>query len=136
MSISQINRTLRDLHNAGLVTFEYRIDEHTQNKLPQRVKYWQLTAEIERNKLLAEVVDACRKAGRAHGLMFFGGLVEQPFNDEQKAAIIKRLKALMQRTHPDKTEGFTDQFKQLQDAIEYVRSNIDLTVDSAKGLSA
>lgn len=135
VSISQINRTLRDLHAAGQIVFEYRIDEHTQNKLPQRVKYWQLADAVDRNKLINEVNCACKLARRAHGVMFFGGLVEKPMDESQKENIIKNLKALMQKTHPDKIDGFTDQFKQLQESLAYVRSNIDLMRDSAKQLA-
>ncbi|WKJ91363.1 hypothetical protein QZJ86_04330 [Methylomonas montana] len=134
VSISQINRTLRDLYAAGLIVFELKITDTTQNKLPQRVKYWQLAGEVGRNKLINEVNSACRLAGRVHGVMFFGGLIEQPVSEGQKEQVIKNLKAMMQRTHPDKVEGFTDQFKQLQEALAYVRSNIDLTAAPAKQL--
>ncbi|PKD39616.1 hypothetical protein CWO84_14240 [Methylomonas sp. Kb3] len=134
VSISQIHRTLRDLYAAGLIAFEYRIDDGFNGNLPQRVKYWQLAGEVERNKLINEVNSACRLAGRVHGVMFFGGLIEQPVSEGQKEQVIKNLKAMMQRTHPDKVEGFTDQFKQLQEALAYVRSNIDLMAGSAKQL--
>jgi hypothetical protein len=126
VSISQINRTLMDLYVAGLIIFEYRLDEpYGKQGLPQRVKYWQMAADVERNQLIAEVNAVCRTAQRAHGVLFFGGLIEKPFDETQKTAIIKDLKALMQKTHPDKVDGFLNQFKQLQAALVYVRSQLD-----------
>jgi hypothetical protein len=136
VSISQINRTLRDLHAAGLIIFEYRLAEPWgQNGLPQNVKYWQMAAGVERNRLIAEVNAVCRTAGKAHGVLFFGGLIEEPFDDAQKTAVIKDLKALMQKSHPDKVDGFLDQFKQLQEALVYVRSKIDLLKTPEKRLT-
>lgn len=86
---------------------------------------------VDRNKLMAEVVALTGLAKKTHGVIFFGDLVEQPFNAEQKADVVQQLKSLMQRTHPDKTDGFDDQFWQLQDALSYVRSNVDLTKDKS-----
>jgi hypothetical protein len=78
VSISQINRTLRDLHAADLIIFEYRLDEsYGQQGLPQKVKYWQMADGLERNKLIAEVNAVCRTAKKAHGVLFFGGLLEE-----------------------------------------------------------
>jgi hypothetical protein len=136
VSISQINRTLRDLHAAGLIIFEYRLDvAWGQKGLPQKVKYWQMAAGVERNQLIAEVNAVCRTAKKAHGVLFFGGLIEEPFDDAQITAVIKDLKALMQKTHPDKVDGFLDQFKQLQAALVYVRSKIDLLKTPEKRLT-
>jgi hypothetical protein len=136
VSISQINRTLRDLHAAGLIVFEYRLDDpYGQNGLPQKVKYWQMADGLERNKLIGEVNEVCRTAEKAHGVLFFGGLIEKPFDEAQKTAVIKDLKALMQKTHPDKVDGFLDQFKQLQAALVYVRSKIDLLKTPEKRLT-
>lgn len=129
VSISQINRTLRDLHAAGIIVFEYRLNEpYGQQGLPQRVKYWQVAADVERNQLIAEVNEVCRTAEKAHGTFFLtkNRFFEEPFDDVQKTAVIKDLKALMQKTHPDKVDGFLDQFKQLQAALVYVRSKVDL----------
>ena len=135
VSISQIHRTLRDLYNSGVITFETRIDEDTQNAIPQRVKYWQLTDAVDRNKLIGEVNDACKLAGKAHGVMFFGSLVYPPLTDQQKSDITKELKSLMQKTHPDKTPGYEEQFKQLQESLKYIRSNVNLLDTQNKRLS-
>lgn len=135
VSISQIHRTLRDMYAAGLVAFEYRIDDGFNGNLPQRVKYWQLADAVDRNKLINEVNGACRRAGRVHGVKMFGSLMFEPVGEAEKKQVVKDLKALMQKTHPDKVDGFTDQFNQLRESLNYVRSNIDLTRDSAKRLA-
>jgi len=70
VSISQINRTLRDLHAAGLITKDSRIDAPNGDGLPCRVKYWQLSGEIDRNKLLLEIRNALQTAGKCHGTFF------------------------------------------------------------------
>ncbi|MBL1265721.1 hypothetical protein [Candidatus Methylomicrobium oryzae] len=138
VSISQINRTLRDLHAAGLIVFEYRLDEpYGQQGLPQKVKYWQMADGRERNQLIAEVNAVCRIAEKAHGTFFLfkDRFFEEPMDELQKAAVIKDLKALMQKTHPDKMDGFEDQFKQLQAALVYVRSKVDLLKTPEKRLA-
>jgi hypothetical protein len=85
VSISQINRTLRELRDVGLSVSESRIgDPIGQNRLPQRVNYGQLEADVNRNKLMSEVNDLCRIARKAHGTFFFSkdSYFEKPMNDE------------------------------------------------------
>ena len=53
---------------------------------------------------------------------------------DQKNAVVKDLKALMQKTHPDKVDGLGEQFKRLQESLAYVRSNVDLLNTSDKQL--
>jgi hypothetical protein len=53
---------------------------------------------------------------------------------EQKDVVIKDLKAMMQRTHPDKIDGYSDQFRQLNEALTYVRSTVDLLKEPDKRL--
>jgi hypothetical protein len=135
ISISQINRTLRDLLADGLIVSESRLDEaHGNRGLPQRVNYWQMADALDRNRLLLEVRDACSTAGKAHGMLLFGGYVYQPMDAEQKDVVIKDLKAMMQRTHPDKIDGYSDQFRQLNEALTYVRSTVDLLKEPDKRL--
>lgn len=128
VSISQINRTLRDLFSAGIVVKESRIDDPLADGLPVRVNYWQMAHEIERNKLLAEIRAVLGDAEKAHGTFFFGtdNYFEKPYNSEQKAVVIADIKAMMQRTHPDKVKGFDGEFADLNKALIYCRSTINL----------
>lgn len=128
VSISQINRTLRDLYAVGLIVYEMRLDDPIGDGLPQRVKYWQMTEAVDKNKLIHNVNEVCRLAGKAHGTFFLtkDRYFDKPMDADQKDAVIKDLKALMQKTHPDKVDGFDIQFKRLQESLAYVRSNVDL----------
>jgi hypothetical protein len=137
VSISQINRTLRDLNKAGLIVFESRICDPIGDGLPQRVKFWQMAADVDRNKLLCEIDNACNAAKKAHGTFLFSRDVyfDKPMDSDQKNALIKELKALMQRTHPDKVTGLSDEFKRLKQSLNYVRSNTDLIKNPAKELT-
>ena len=41
----------------------------------------------------------------------------------------------MQKTHLDKTPGYEEQFKQLQESLKYIRSNVNLLDTQNKRLS-
>ena len=133
VSISQINRTLKDLLNAGLI----RIDAPNGEGLPSRVNYWQLASEVERNALLLEIRCVLRTASKAHGTFFFGHdrFFEQPMNAAEKTAVIATIKTLMQRTHPDKTSGYEYEFNALNQALTYCRSAINLLKTPDKKLT-
>ena len=127
VSISQINRTLRDLLAAGLVDRESSIDD-VNSGLPQRVWYYFIAGEKERNKMLHEIKGVLRTAEKCHGTFFFDATTyfDKPFTAKEKEVVIGDIKAMMQRTHPDKATGYEYQFKQLQQALVYCRSDIDL----------
>jgi len=137
VSISQINRTLKDLLNAGLLVRESRIDAPNGDGLPCRVNYWQLASEVERNALLLEIRGVLRTASKAHGTFFFGHdhFFEQPFTADEKTAVIADIKALMQRVHPDKTSGYEQAFNALNQALTYCRSSINLLKTPEKKLT-
>lgn len=138
VSIAQIHRTLRDLLAAGVIVKETQLDDSlTGNGLPSLVNYYQLAGEIERNKLLAEINQTLSTAGKCHGTFFFGvtHFFDKPFNAKEKAAVIADIKSLMQRTHPDKVEGFEDEFTELNKALKYCRSELDLLKTPNKRLS-
>ena len=137
VSISQINRTLRDLYAAGLITKERRLEEpDTRDGLPRWVNYWQLSGEIDRNKLLLEIRNALQTAGKCHGtfLMTTDQYFCEPFKPDEKAAIITEIKGLMQKTHPDKTAGYESEFNELSQALVYCRARINLLKTSGKRL--
>lgn len=94
VSISQINRTLRDLYAAGLTVKETRIDEPLDNGLPSRVNYWQMADSVERNKLLIKAHDVCSQAEKAHGTFFFGydHFFDKPMTAAQKKIVIGDLR--------------------------------------------
>ncbi len=40
-----------------------------------------------------------------------------------------KVKALMQKTHPDKASGYVEEFKQLKDCMTMIRAGIPLPTD-------
>lgn len=138
VSIAQINRTLRDLLEAGLVTKTSQIDPPLDTGLPQRVNYWQLASEVERNKLLTEVREVYNKAQQVHGTFFLSDdhYFDKPYTPEQTAVVMGEIKSLMQRIHPDKAEGFADEFAELRKALAYCKSDINLLETPDKKLKS
>jgi len=129
VSISQINRTLRDLLSAGVIVKERRLDEPPGHEgLPGWVNYYQVADAVERNAFLAEINQTLAIAEKCHGTFLFGHdhFFNQPFKAKEKAAVIADIKALIQRSHSDKTDGFEHETQQLNKALKYCRSDVDL----------
>jgi len=129
VSISQINRTLRDLLDAGVIVKERRLDEPPcRDGLPSWVNYYQLTDAVDRNAFLTEINQTLGKAEKCHGTFLFttDHFFYEPFNAKEKAAVIADIKSLIQRSHSDKVTGFEDESRQLNKALKYCRSDVDL----------
>ena len=127
VSISQINRTLRDLHEAGVIVFELRLDEDCGNRLPQRVKHWQMAADVERNRLIDDCNKLYSKVDKAkHGLKLFVSVFDMGLPEDEVKALAIEVKRLLQRTHPDKATGFDYQFEQLKQCRDWLKSGIPL----------
>ncbi len=128
-SIVQIHRTLRDLWKEGLIVGTRVKEDWQTDCLPSWVVYYQLSSDVEKNWIAKECEEVCRKVKRAKfGLNFFPGM--PPFDiglpvDEVKE-LARKVKSLMQKTHPDKAVGFESEFKTLQEAHEWIRSGIPL----------
>jgi len=135
VSISQINRTLRDLLKAGVIVKETRIDEpFDTGLLASRVNYYQLADSVDRNTLLREIDQVLRTAGQVHGTFLFSTahFFTEPCDP---APVIADIKSLMQKTHPDKVKGFEDEFRDLNKALKYARSKVNLLKSPDKKLS-
>ena len=127
VSISQINRTLRDLLLAGLVVRESRLDEDADRGLPQRVWYYQLASEQDSNALKKEVQKLHHAVDKAkHGSRFFTSIFDMGLPADEVPLLLARAKSLMQRTHPDKIHGFEDEFKMLQECRKWIKDGIPL----------
>jgi len=130
-SISQIHRTLRDLVKQGLIVGE-KCKETRYNQLPIWVTRYQLVEHVERNQLLAAVETLCNRVTRAkQGVNFFGKPIDYGALPDDVAIMKTQLKSLMQRTHPDKADGYSQEFKRLKDCMNMVRSGIPLPTDPA-----
>jgi hypothetical protein len=131
---NQIRRTLRSLAKEGLIVGEQRLMEWYDNsscKLPYKEWHWQLADDVEHNALITEIQDICHKVRKAkYGITLFSGV---PFDygalPDDVQFMKAKLKALMQKTHPDKATGYVEEFKQLKDCMSMIRSGIPLPTD-------
>jgi hypothetical protein len=101
------------LAKEGLIVGEQRLMtwfDSSSCKLPYKEWHWQLVDEIEHNALMTEINDICRKVERAkYGVSLFGCT---PFDYGALPDDVKQwkttLKTLMQKTHPDKANGYVE----------------------------
>jgi hypothetical protein len=133
-SLNQIRRTLRSLAKEGLIVSRKVKNDCggvSLNRLPYWEQEWQLSDDVDHNALITEINDICHKVQRAkYGVSLFGSI---PFDygalPEDVAIMKTKLKALMQKTHPDKATGYVEEFKQLKDCMSMIRSGIPLPTD-------
>jgi hypothetical protein len=77
--------------------------------------------------LLKECEDTYNKAKKAKfGVNLFGGVFGMGLPESEVKLLADKVKALMQKTHPDKIEGFAEQFKELKEAHNWIKSGIPL----------
>ncbi len=127
-NIQQIHRTLKDLWHGGLIVGMRQLDEPLNNNcLSSWVVYYQLSEDIYKNWLLKECSDTYSKAKKAKfGFNLFGGVFDMGLPENEVKPLAEKVKALMQRTHPDKIEGFAEQFAELLEAHGWIKSGIPL----------
>jgi len=123
----QIHRTLRDLWRNGLIVGTRFKDEPYGGGLPCWVIRYQLSSEVEYNFMAATCNALHRKVDKAkHGINFFGAVMDMGLIPDEVAALSIEVKRLLQRTHPDKVQGFDAQFKQLIQCRDWIKSGIPL----------
>jgi hypothetical protein len=86
---------------------------------------------VEHNTLIADVAAICRKVKRAkYGVSLFGSA---PFDygalPDDVASMKATLKALIQKTHPDKANGYDDLFIELKRCLDMINDGIPLPTD-------
>jgi len=123
---TQIYRTLRELWAAGVIVgTRFKDDPIMGNGLPFWVVGYQLAADVDKNALIADCNAIYRKVDKAkHGVNFFSSVMDMglPANEVKQLTI--EVKRLLQKTHPDKVGGFDDQFKQMIECRDWIRSGI------------
>jgi hypothetical protein len=124
----QIHRTLRDLWHDGLIVgMRVKEDAHYGGSLPSWVIRYQLASEVELNFMVATCKALHRKIDKAkHGVNFFGSVMDMGLPADEVAALSIEVKRLLQRTHPDKVQGYDDQFKQMIECRDWIKSGIPL----------
>jgi hypothetical protein len=108
---------------AGLVVAEQQKDEPLENGLPYWCNYYQLARDVNKNALIAECNEVYQKVRKAkYGWKLFGSVFDKGIAADQVAPLKQRVKALMQKTHPDKIEGLEFEFKQMQECSRIIKS--------------
>ena len=118
----QLFRTLSDLWHDGIIVASRQRNEACANTLP----YWELCYELStsshRNGIRAQCAALHRAVSRAKfGVKFFGATFDLGATPEQIAAWRKQARTLAQQTHPDKVDGFIEQFHLIAECLEWLR---------------
>ena len=93
--------------------------------VPCWVKEYQISEMIEFNYLTTEIEDIRHEVSNPHGgfAALFGA---EPDGDglekDKKDLLLKRVRKLIQRTHPDKANGRIQQFKILKDCLQTLKN--------------
>jgi hypothetical protein len=123
----QLYRTLRDLLAAGLVVVERQKDEPLENGLPYWCNYYQLAGDVGKNAIIAECNEVYQKVRKAkYGWKLFASVFDMGIPADGVKPLMGRVKALMQKTHPDRVEGLEHEFKQMQECSRIIKSGLPL----------
>lgn len=133
----QIYRTLRDLVKAGLVIVTQEKSEPMDNGLPYWENHYQLVGDIDINVIMKACQNLHNKVKRAKfGCNLFGAVFDQGLPADEVKPLLLEVKALMQKTHPDKVQGLEEEFKLMQECAKWIRSGIPepTATHQAKGI--
>jgi hypothetical protein len=129
-NVNQIRRTLRSLANEGLIVCnrtKQQWFDSSSCKLPYWELEWQLSNDVYRNALITECQAVYKKVDKAkHGVNMFGGVFDMGLPANEVKPLMDKVKALMQKTHPDKAAGYEHEFKQMKQCASWIRSGIPL----------
>lgn len=126
-------RTLHNLEAEGIVyMFKVKIDENSNRDSCFITRYeynFGLTADRDRVETNKEVTLLYNKVTRAkNGMNFLGGIMDQGLPTETTTLLYNQCKMLMQRLHPDKIEGYEDEFKLVLEAYNIIKTGIPLPI--------
>ena len=123
---TQLYRTLRELWAAGVIVGTRCKDEpYMGGGLPFWVVGYQLAADVDKNALIADCRAIHSKVDKAkHGVNFFGSILDLGLSANEVNQLSIEVKRLLQKTRPDKVVGFDDQFKQMIECRDWIRSGI------------
>lgn len=127
-NIQQVHRTLRELWHGGyIVGTRIKRESYGNQGLPRWEVCYQLATDATRNGLLAEIDAVVSKVKKAKfGFNLFGAIFDKGLPESEVKLLATKVKALMQKTHPDKIAGFEEQFIQLKEAHGLIKSGIPL----------
>lgn len=123
----QIHRTLKELWQGGFIVGTRVKVEGYCGQLPYWQVEYQLSSEVYRNSLIADCNEIYRKVDKAkNGSRFFTGVFDMGLPATEVMPLMLRVKSLMQKTHPDKANGYEYQFQQMKKCATWIRSGIPL----------
>ena len=126
-SKQQVHRTLRELWAGGLIVGSRVKEQPSRVHLPYWELKFQLSSAVEHNHWATKCSEVYRRVHRAkHGCNFFGAVFDLGLPASEVSALKQEVKALLQRTHPDKTDGMESQFNQMIQCRDWIKSGIDL----------
>jgi hypothetical protein len=129
-NVNQIRRTLRSLANEGLIVCnrtKQQWFDSSSCKLPYWELEWQLSGDVYRNALITECQTVYKKVDKAkNGAALFTSVFDMGLPANEVKPLMNRVKALMQKTHPDKANGYEHEFKQMKQCATWIRSGIPL----------
>ena len=122
----QIHRTLKELWHGGFIVGNRRkVDRYGQ--LPCWEVEYQLSGDVYHNWLIAECSAVYSKTNKAmHGINLFGSIIDMELPEAEVKPLMLKVKALIQKTHPDKAAGYADEFKLMQQCNDWLKSGIPL----------
>lgn len=132
----QIHRTLKELWHGGfIVGSRVKVDRYSQ--LPCWEVQYQLSGDVYRNWLVAECNTVFRKVNVAkNGINFFGSILDIGLPSCEVKLLLIKVKSLMQKTHPDKLDGFEQEFKQMKQCSLWIKEGIPLPMDKQSTVSS
>ncbi len=128
-SLIQVHRTLKDLWHSGLIVGTRKKADWYENALPCWIVEYQLSSDVEKNYIISECAAIYRQVGKAKfGTTMFGGVFDMGLPANEVKPLADKVRTMMQRTHPDKAIGFENEFKQMRECHEWIKSGIPLPV--------
>lgn len=122
---NQIRRTLNELVADGLVVMSRNKREGDSERLPFWENEYQIAAMVDANYFNKEMDEIERKIAFAHnGFGAIFGLTPNGdgLSKKENKELTARVKAIIQKTHPDKPTGDVAKFKVMKKSLDMLRS--------------
>ena len=122
--MNQIRRTLEEMAMEGIVVISRRKNWDTGTALPFWEKEYQISEMVEVNYFDAELQSIERKISNAYngfGTLFGGKPDGEGLSQEEKDRLTKKVKSLIQKTHPDKVIGKEHIFRSMKKCLDMLR---------------
>jgi hypothetical protein len=96
--------------------------------LPYWCSYFQLASDVDKNAIISQCNEVHRIVKVAkYGTNLFGSVFDKGIATNEVAPLkARRVKALMQKTHPNKAQGLVDEFKMMQECSKWIKSGLPL----------